>query len=122
MKKISTLIAAGLLTMLSATAFAACPAGTALAGGSGPDHKGGKCVTTTPMTKQEKMTQHNKMVKQDAMKTDHMAAKSTKHAEAAKTHAAKAKTEATKAKTDATKAKTDTAKAKADASNTMKNP
>ena len=115
MKKISTLIAAGLLTMLSATAFAACPAGTTLAGGSGPDHKGGKCVTTTQMTKQEKMTQHNKMVKQDAMKTDHMAAKSTKHAEAAKTHAAKAKTEATKAKTDATKAK-------ADAPNTMKNP
>lgn len=43
MKKISTFIATGLFTTLSATAFA-CPQGTTLTGGTGTNHKGGKCV------------------------------------------------------------------------------
>ncbi|MFZ0331473.1 MAG: hypothetical protein WAL54_09780 [Acinetobacter bohemicus] len=88
MKKISTFIAAGLFTMLSATAFA-CPQGTTLAGGSGPNHKGGKCVPATAMAKQDKM------MKQDSMKTNNMADKSHKAAPVADAH--KAKTETQKA-------------------------
>ena len=72
MKKISTFIAAGLFTMLSATAFA-CPQGTTLAGGSGPNHKGGKCVSVTAMTKHDKMAKQDKMMKHDQMgKQDQM--------------------------------------------------
>ena len=70
MKKISTFIAAGLFTMLSATAFA-CPQGTTLAGGSGPNHKGGKCVPATAMTKHDKMAKQDKMMKHDQMGKQH---------------------------------------------------
>ena len=124
MKKISTFIAAGLFTMLSATAFA-CPQGTTLAGGSGPNHKGGKCVPATAMTKHDKMAKQDKMMKhdqmgkqdqmmkkdqmmkhdqmgkqdqmmkQDPMKTNNMADKSHKAAPVADAH--KAKTETHKA-------------------------
>ena len=112
MKKISTFIAAGLFTMLSATAFA-CPQGTTLAGGSGPNHKGGKCVPTTTMTKHDKMAKqdkmmkhdqmgkqdqmmkHDQMMKQEPMKTNNMADKSHKAAPVADAH--KAKTETHKA-------------------------
>ena len=124
MKKISTFIAAGLFTMLSATAFA-CPQGTTLAGGSGPNHKGDKCVPTTTMTKHDKMAKQDKMMKhdqmgkqdqmmkhdqimkqdqmgkqdqmmkQDSMKTNNMADKSHKAAPVADAH--KAKTETHKA-------------------------
>ena len=68
MKKISTLVVAGLFTMLSATAFA-CPKGTSLSGGTGPNHKGGKCVATMNMAK------HNS-TKQDKTKTKQVAEKS----------------------------------------------
>ena len=118
MKKISTFIAAGLFTMLSATAFA-CPQGTTLAGGSGPNHKGGKCVPATAMTKHDKMAKqdkmmkhdqmgkqdqmmkkdqmmkHDQMMKQEPMKTNNMADKSHKAAPVADAH--KAKTETHKA-------------------------
>lgn len=112
MKKISTFIAAGLFTMLSATAFA-CPQGTTLAGGSGPNHKGGKCVPATATTKHDKMAKqdkmmkhdqmgkqdqmmkHDQMMKQDSMKTNNMADKSHKAAPVADAH--KAKTETHKA-------------------------
>ena len=124
MKKISTFIAAGLFTMLSATAFA-CPQGTTLAGGSGPNHKGGKCVPATATTKHDKMAKQDKMMKhdqmgkqdqmmkhdqmmkqdqmgkqdqmmkQDSMKTNNMADKSHKAAPVADAH--KAKTETHKA-------------------------
>lgn len=44
MKKLTQLCSVGILaTLLSATAFA-CPKGTILSGGTGPKHKGGKCV------------------------------------------------------------------------------
>ncbi|MEX3779896.1 hypothetical protein AB3518_12530 [Acinetobacter baumannii] len=43
MKKLSTILTAGVLAMLSVSAFA-CPKGTQLQGGTGPNHKGGKCV------------------------------------------------------------------------------
>lgn len=100
MKKISTFIAAGLFTMLSATAFA-CPQGTTLAGGSGPNHKGGKCVPATAMgkhdqmMKQDQMGKHDQMMKHDPMKTNNMADKSHKAAPVADAH--KAKTETHKA-------------------------
>ena len=118
MKKISTFIAAGLFTMLSATAFA-CPQGTTLAGGSGPNHKGGKCVPATATTKhdqmgkqdqmmkkdqmmkhdqmgkQDQMMKHDQMMKQEPMKTNNMADKSHKAAPVADAH--KAKTETHKA-------------------------
>ena len=105
MKKISTFIAAGLFTTLSATAFA-CPQGTTLSGGTGTNHKGGKCVATMNVTKhdqamkqdktakhdqamkQDKMTKHdpamkqNKMVKHDSMKANDMTHKSHKDSDA----------------------------------------
>ncbi|MDR2061853.1 MAG: hypothetical protein LBQ29_10710, partial [Acinetobacter sp.] len=40
MRKIATILTAGLFTVLSASAFA-CPKGTQLQGGTGPNHKGG---------------------------------------------------------------------------------
>ena len=43
MKKISTILTAAIFSLLSATAFA-CPQGTSLTGGTGANHKGGKCV------------------------------------------------------------------------------
>ena len=46
MKKISTVLLAASFAMLSATAFA-CPKGTELQGGTGPHHKGGKCVAVS---------------------------------------------------------------------------
>ena len=73
MKKISTFIAAGLFTMLSATAFA-CPQGTTLSGGTGANHKGGKCVATMNVAKHDQAMKQDKTVKHDpAMKQDKMA-------------------------------------------------
>ena len=46
MKKISTAILATTFALLSATAFA-CPKGTEMQGGTGPHHKGGKCVAVS---------------------------------------------------------------------------
>ena len=104
--------------MLSATAFA-CPQGTTLAGGSGPNHKGGKCAPAMATTKHDKMAKqdkmmkhdqmgkqdqmmkkdqmgkHDQMMKQDSMKTNNMADKSHKAAPVADAH--KAKTETHKA-------------------------
>ena len=110
--------------MLSATAFA-CPQGTTLAGGSGPNHKGGKCVPAMATTKHDKMAKqdkmmkhdqmgkqdqmmkhdqimkqdqmgkHNQMMKQDSMKTNNIADKSHKAVPVADAH--KAKTETQKA-------------------------
>lgn len=93
MKKISTFIAAGLFTTLSATAFA-CPQGTTLSGGTGANHKGGKCVATMNVTKhdqamkQDKTVKHDpakkqdKMAKHDSMKANDMTNKSHKDANA----------------------------------------
>lgn len=46
MKKISVIILSSTLAFMSATAFA-CPKGTSLQGGTGPNHKGGKCVAVS---------------------------------------------------------------------------
>lgn len=56
MKKITTYIAATTLTLLSVSAFA-CPKGTTLTGGTGPNHKGGKCVAVTTAQKTTKASQ-----------------------------------------------------------------
>ncbi|WP_174559262.1 hypothetical protein [Acinetobacter bouvetii] len=67
MKKLSTILTAAVFTMLSATAFA-CPKGMTMTGGTGPNHKGGKCVAahTTKHHKanHEKKAEH-KMMKED---------------------------------------------------------
>jgi hypothetical protein len=52
MKKLSTILTAGVLAMLSVSAFA-CPKGTQLQGGTGPHHKGGKCVANGKATAQK---------------------------------------------------------------------
>ena len=58
--------------MLSATAFS-CPQGTTLTGGSGPNHKGGKCAPAMATTKHDKMAKQDKMMKHDQMgKQDQM--------------------------------------------------
>ncbi|WP_336166368.1 hypothetical protein [Acinetobacter sp. 161(2023)] len=100
MKKLSTILTAGVLAMLSVSAFA-CPKGTQLQGGTGPHHKGGKCVvvsgkTTAQKTKKEAMKDMNEkkhaamtsatnakqeankathQMKQDAVKTTNTATK-----------------------------------------------
>jgi len=58
MKKLSTIFTAVILTTLSATAFA-CPKGTVATGGTGPNHKGGTCVTTKE-AKKHAATHHEK--------------------------------------------------------------
>lgn len=101
MKKISTFIAAGLFTTLSATAFA-CPQGTTLSGGTGANHKGGKCVATMnvkkhdQVMKQDKTAKHDqamkqdKMAKHDSMKANDMTHKSHKDAHAPSPNTSKA--------------------------------
>ncbi len=43
MKKITRLLSVGFISFISVTAMA-CPKGTTLTGGTGPNHKGGTCV------------------------------------------------------------------------------
>ncbi len=67
MKKLSTILTAGVLAMLSVSAFA-CPKGTQLQGGTGPHHKGGKCVavsgkTTAQKSKKKKLKKQKQMLK-----------------------------------------------------------
>lgn len=52
MKKILSSVVALSFAVLSANALA-CPKGTALQGGTGPHHKGGKCISTTAKVKKE---------------------------------------------------------------------
>ena len=94
MKKLNTIIAAGVLSVLSATAFA-CPKGTTLTGGTGTNHKGGKCVATQPVQAHKQSLKSEKTV--------------------AKTEAKVAKTEAQKANVSAQKAKAGAEKATQDA-------
>lgn len=124
MKKITTYITAGLFTVLSASAFA-CPKGTTLVGGTGPNHKGGKCVPASGAPAATKATTTATKAKADTTKSKEKATTATKAvaekpnqvANKAKTDvtAAKVKTEtATKTKVDNTNAKADVTKAKAD--------
>lgn len=91
MKKITTLLTAGLLTVISASAIA-CPKGTTLVGGTGPNHKGGSCVAVNPAA------QAAQKAKADAAKTKVSATKAQASTQAV---ADKAKTDmTTKAKVD----------------------
>ena len=56
MKKITIYMAATVFTLLSASALA-CPKGTTLTGGTGPNHKGGKCVAVATVQKATKAPQ-----------------------------------------------------------------
>jgi hypothetical protein len=123
MKKISTLFAAGLFSLLSATAFA-CPQGTTLTGGTGANHKGGKCVAAATVKHQTQAAKHEaNQAQQHAVKAKKDAAKAEQHHAAAMqkdvkqaTHEqAKATTAATAAKHEAAKAKTAATHAKVDA-------
>ena len=63
-KKIATVLTATLFSVLSATAMA-CPKGTTLTGGTGPNHKGGSCVPVNV----QKQTAPLKQVEQKATTT-----------------------------------------------------
>lgn len=108
MKKITTLITAGLFTVLSASAFA-CPKGTTLVGGTGPNHKGGKCVVATSATQAaSKASTTATKAKADAAAGKDKAVANTKTV-SEKPSQAKAKADtAAVAKADAEKAKTTT--------------
>lgn len=113
MKKITTVIAASVLAMISATTFA-CPKGTTLTGGVGPHHQGGKCVTSTGAPAA-------KAVKKDANKAQATAVKAKDDSQKAKDSAAKANTTAVQANDKAAKAKAAAdAKAKAAAASEAK--
>ena len=92
MKKLSTIFTAAIFTMLSATAFA-CPKGMTMTGGTGPNHKGGTCVTIKE-AKKHAAKEHSNMIK-PAEKDMH-----------------KANTEMNKAKMDMNKANTEMSKPK----------
>ncbi len=68
MKKLSTIFTAVIFSMLSVSAFA-CPQGMTMTGGTGPNHKGGKCVTTAHMQKHKES--HEKNAEHKMMNTDH---------------------------------------------------
>ncbi|KAF1024366.1 MAG: hypothetical protein GAK29_02598 [Acinetobacter bereziniae] len=101
-EKITTLLTAGLFTVLSASAFA-CPKGTTLVGGTGPNHKGGKCVAANPATQAASKTSTTATkVKADTTKAVEAKPKDAKAAVETETATTKAKVEsATKVKTDA---------------------
>ena len=67
MKKLSTILTAGVLAMLSVSAFA-CPKGTQLQGGTGPHHKGGKCVAVSGKTTAQKAKKEAEKTKTDVKK------------------------------------------------------
>ncbi|WP_151750559.1 hypothetical protein [Acinetobacter sp. TUM15131] len=103
MRKIATSLTAGLFTVLSASAFA-CPKGSQIQGGTGPNHKGGKCVATGVVKTKKETTKATTTAKQEAVKTKD----TTKH-------------EAMKATTDTKKAaSTTTTQVKQDAAKTVK--
>ncbi|MCH7353133.1 hypothetical protein MMP61_15565 [Acinetobacter sp. NIPH 1958] len=85
MRKIATILTAGLFTVLSASAFA-CPKGTQIQGGTGPNHKGGKCVATSVVKTKKEASKTTDTAKHDM----------TKMKDTAKHDASKAKPEATK--------------------------
>lgn len=69
MKKIIHLAVAATIASLSATAMA-CPKGTTLQGGTGPNHKGGKCVATLKQDVKTDVKKVDTKVKADAAKAD----------------------------------------------------
>ncbi|MGR2825221.1 hypothetical protein FY048_06730 [Acinetobacter sp. 1124_18A] len=81
MKKLSTILTAGVLAMLSVSAFA-CPKGTQLQGGTGPNHKGGKCVAAHGKATAKKEAVKTKQdVKKDMTEQKHEAMMKSMHAQ-----------------------------------------
>ncbi|ENX43282.1 hypothetical protein F887_01454 [Acinetobacter sp. NIPH 2100] len=68
MRKIATILTSGLFTVLSASAFA-CPKGTQLQGGTGPNHKGGKCVAAGVVKTKKETVKATNTAKKEAIKT-----------------------------------------------------
>ncbi len=66
--KLSKLAMALVLGLASATAFA-CPKGTHLVGGTGPHHKGGKCVDASASTSEAKPAKSEAASNTDAKAT-----------------------------------------------------
>ena len=111
MKKITRLLSVGFISFISVTAMA-CPKGTTLTGGTGPNHKGGTCV---PVNAQKQVADANSKAAAEAhQRGDHDAR--NKAAQAAKDKAvqdAKAKAAEQAAKDRAAKAARDQAQAEA---------
>lgn len=81
MKKLSTILTAGVLAMLSVSAFA-CPKGTQLQGGTGPNHKGGKCVAADgKATAKKEVAKAKQDVKKDMTEQKHEAMTKSMHAQ-----------------------------------------
>ncbi|EOQ63962.1 hypothetical protein F935_01592 [Acinetobacter calcoaceticus ANC 3811] len=81
MKKLSTILTAGVLAMLSVSAFA-CPKGTQLQGGTGPNHKGGKCVAAHgKATAKKEAVKAKQDVKKDMTEQKHEAMMKSMHAQ-----------------------------------------
>ncbi|MEQ1160448.1 hypothetical protein ABLT50_01445 [Acinetobacter calcoaceticus] len=81
MKKLSTILTAGVLAMLSVSAFA-CPKGTQLQGGTGPNHKGGKCVAAHgKATAKKEVAKAKQDVKKDMTEQKHEAVTKSMHAQ-----------------------------------------
>lgn len=81
MKKLSTILTAGVLAMLSVSAFA-CPKGTQLQGGTGPNHKGGKCVAAHgKATAKKEVVKAKQDVKKDMTEQKHEAMTKSMHAQ-----------------------------------------
>lgn len=79
MKKLSTILTAGVLAMLSVSAFA-CPKGTQLQGGTGPNHKGGKCVAAHgKATAKKEAVKAKQVVKKDMTEQKHDAMMKSMH-------------------------------------------
>lgn len=84
MKKVATLLTASLFSVLSASAFA-CPKGTQLQGGTGPNHKGGKCVAAHVVKAKKETAQTKQTLKHETMQ----ASSNTNKAVNAVTHSIK---------------------------------
>ena len=106
MKKITRLLSVGFISFISVTAMA-CPKGTTLTGGTGPNHKGGTCV---PVNAQKQVADANSKAVAEAHQKAAQAARN-KAAQAAKDKAAQAAKE--KAAEQAAKAARDKAQAEA---------
>ncbi|WP_336009458.1 hypothetical protein [Acinetobacter calcoaceticus] len=81
MKKLSKILTAGVLAMLSVSAFA-CPKGTQLQGGTEPNHKGGKCVAAHgKATAKKEVVKAKQDVKKDMTEQKHEAMMKSMHAQ-----------------------------------------
>lgn len=103
MKKITSVLTASLFVLFSATAMA-CPQGTTLTGGTGTNHKGGKCVSIANVkaqTKQKLSKENAHLNKVDAQNVQAMKQDSKMALKTAKEKAKTAHVNAQKSVTNA---------------------